>query len=211
MTTPMGPPGPGVGLGYADGGGWMPIPPSPGPRRRRHPAIWIALGLIVLLIAGAVGTGIYRLWHPGGRITALSQTTIGDCITVRGDSDALRVRKADCDAQTFSFYVAEKYARGGRCSDDGYNVLTQHGTDTLLCLTPNMKADKCYQFPSRTGGGGLVDIGDIACASPPHRATNVVVRVTQRGHDLDPSSCTDALEYLKPRRVVYCVEPVQRR
>ncbi|WP_328857129.1 hypothetical protein OG579_18465 [Williamsia herbipolensis] len=193
---PYGPGVPSAAMGY----GMNPYG-TPPPRRSRLKWVLLAVGVIIALI-GAIVVAAAVLTRD--TITRIDDVSVGSCITVTGEKNDATPKKTSCDAQSFSFIVAQKTdSEFSVCGDPLDAQLTQDDRGKL-CLVPNLRTGKCYVFP--TANGSIVDFAEISCATASPNAGNLAIKVVDRIESASVNVCTQGtpLQFTRPTPLTYC-------
>ncbi|MBT0566381.1 hypothetical protein [Williamsia sp. CHRR-6] len=195
MSTPTPPAAPQFPAGAS--------PYGPSPTKKSKRPLFIVLGVVAALVVAIVVVGLVS---SGGSVeNNIDKAAAGDCLTIGGSSASAKPKKADCEAETFSFIVAKQLDVGqSDCGNDQYSNLTQKGKGSL-CLVPNMRVGKCYQFPGT--GGSIVDTREVDCGAAVPAEGKQVVSVTDR-QDADGAACDQAiaLTFDEPAPLTYCLQ-----
>ncbi|MBT0566385.1 hypothetical protein [Williamsia sp. CHRR-6] len=219
--TPMGPAFPGgpTGSPQYGAGPHAPIPygagqfppapygqfaPPPPPRRRGYKALAVIGVVIVALVIGLI---VAFVMITRDSVTSADDVQVGDCVRVTEKSGAdnnVTVKTVDCADEKFSYYVASSsdstfaYCSGGR-----YDKVTLGMGQGSLCLAPNMKEGRCYQF------GDDSSFVDRPCGAASTEPGGTVAKVTKRVDGDTTPDCPEGsggVGFALPRPIGYCLQ-----
>ncbi|UPG67969.1 MULTISPECIES: hypothetical protein [Gordonia] len=191
--------------GPMPGGMYPPGPPFPPPPKKKRTGLWVALGIVGVLLLIVIAGGVARVLvssAQGGGVTDTSDVDAGECIVVTAEPETLKADEVSCGDTDFHYVVAEKSITQGLCGPN-YSRYWVAGEEGALCLAPVYQEGRCYYIPSATGGTALADIRENDCGSPVSGGTNIRVDTKAAGEPECPDS--DGTYFAeKPRPVGYC-------
>lgn len=147
---PPGFPPPPPGAGNYPPAGFGGYPPPGGPPRKSRKGLWIALGIVAVLVVGAVGAVAFIAFN------AVKSSTLnaGDCVAFSAisadDASLTEFEKRGCEELSATYEVGQKLDSGATCADtNAFPLSLVDGDDNvqkLMCLIPNLQQGSCYLF-----------------------------------------------------------------
>lgn len=165
--------------------------------KKRSSVRKVLSGIVTVAVLGAGG---YFMWQ---RFTSDAALKVGNCITVKGDSnDDVDHKQVKCDdAGTYSYYVAEVHSGKATCTDGiSYESTSSRRGNTkttkTTCLIPQFAAGTCYKAVDES----VYDYSVADCASADFKVTSV-----ENTSSATCSAPSEPASFEVPART-YCIE-----
>lgn len=120
------------------GGMYPPGAPFPPPPKKKRTGLWVALGIVGVLLLIVIAGGVARVLvssAQGGGVTDTSDVDAGECIVVTAEPETLKADEVSCGDTDFHYLVAEKSITQGLCGPN-YSRYWVAGEEGALCLAP---------------------------------------------------------------------------